>query len=377
MTTFVQRGTWATGGHNVTLGVMLPSSSMHGHARWTAWKSLRALNSGIGVKFVMGTPFRDDGRGAEHVLDEDVVRVEGRDGLRHVGKVTEKSAHFWLLPGEEEWRCKCDDDTLVHLPRLERTLGEVPRGVPAYYGYMKWRGWNVGQRTACGGVWGNAGNVWQSMGAECPRASGPFPYMAGGLYCMNHALRKILAADAEFREFLSVARTINDGMREACASAAKCAALPVDRRPWHHEDAGMAMNVFRAVARSGARLHYAVIPGHYNDPLSIERSPRELLWSRRAVYVHGIKNERLYKWATMKWKLRRRPFYPPIACRPFATDAWTKAAYNWTRARLPCSVDASEFCDVDVSKFSMCHWAWREVRPVQSHPTTLSRVQAA
>ena len=60
---------------------------------------------------------------------------------------------------------------------------------------------------------------------------------------------------------------------------------------WHHEDAGIGFNVFRAVVRANATAVLVPVPGHYNDPGVIERSasPQDAYWSSRAVFVHGIK----------------------------------------------------------------------------------------
>ena len=65
----------------------------------------------------------------------DLLYVDGREKLPHVGVVTEKSAAYWLSAAAREpaarWMCKCDDDTLVHLDRLTAALRMVEARVPA------------------------------------------------------------------------------------------------------------------------------------------------------------------------------------------------------------------------------------------------------
>ena len=101
----------------------------------------------------------------EAAMHSDILFVDGRERLPHVGVVTEKSAAFWREIATKEpgyaFYCKSDDDTMVHLDRLHRVLGQVGRAEgadrPIYFGHMKWRGWDEGYRfQACGGSWGNA-----------------------------------------------------------------------------------------------------------------------------------------------------------------------------------------------------------------------------
>ena len=54
---------------------------------------------------------------------------------------------------------------------------------------------------------------------------------------------------------------------------------------WHHEDAGIGFNVFRAVVSANASASLVPVPGHYNDPGIIERSvpldANDEYWSTR------------------------------------------------------------------------------------------------
>ena len=83
---------------------------------------------------------------------------------------------------------------------------------------------------------------------------------------------------------------------------------------WHHEDAGIGFNVFRAVVRANASASLVPVPGHFNDPGIIERSPsaQDLYWSSRALFVHGIK-QRCARAAAASAK--------PAPARPARVDA--------------------------------------------------------
>ena len=165
----------------------------------------------------------------EQARHADLLFVDGREGLPHVGKVTEKSASWWqtiaLTQPNYRYYCKCDDDAFVHLDRLEQVLRQVEAqlpGQPVYFGHMKWRGWNAFHRfQACGGGWGPAGKTLDDMyngsplhgggrAKPCPYAAGPYPYMSGGMACMSRPLALILAHDRAFAEFLAEARRRND-----------------------------------------------------------------------------------------------------------------------------------------------------------------------
>lgn len=331
---------------SIRVGVMIPPSSVHTHDRWEQWRATFP-DAGVNLTYVTGAraPFPH-------------TRVDGREGLPHVGKVTEKSAAWWIAEGDDDWRCKADDDTLVHLPRLRATLNALDASVPVYMGYLKWRGWEIGGFRACGGVWGDAQNVWDAFRTtpRCKHASGPFPYMAGAFYCMSKPARLLLAQDAEFGTFLRDARRRNE-RGQACTRSAACAAQPVASRMWHHEDAGIGMNLFRAVARASATLMVVTTPGHYNDPFAIEQSAshRDIIWSRRAIWVHGIKRHSLYVHARERWNTSR-PFAldAAVACVPPSLDRG-----RWDAARLPCAGDPTRFCSIDVARhFRVCRFPW-------------------
>mgnify|MGYP007087655448 CR=1 FL=1 len=71
--------------------------------------------------------------------------------------------------------------------------------------------------------------------------------MSGGMVCMSRALAVLLASDEHFGRFRTVAAARNTAATP-CRAPTECAKQPVASHLWHHEDAGMGYNVFRAAA---------------------------------------------------------------------------------------------------------------------------------
>ena len=417
----------------VLLGVMTSPMNRRMRDQWREWASLYAAhNHGVDVRFVIGESFHANAQAeadaaarlvrrrrrrqaaeraaagvgaggedyrappsqyvrAENDEHHDFIVVAGREKLPHVGKVTEKSAAWWLNIGRErpgyEFYCKGDDDTLVHLDRIQRVLAEAQRERPGeaiYFGHIKWRGWDVGHRfQACGGGWGPAGKTGVDIASggvlpggitypPCPHAAGPYPYMSGGMVCMSSRMVSILSRDAAFQDFFAVAKRRNsEGV--PCRSPQACASQPTDVHMWHHEDAGVGFNVFRAVVAANATATIVPVPGHYNDAGIIERTPsaQDNYWSTRSVFVHGIKGPSQYQAARTKWHVHRRDAHFGLRC--FSCRAGGTNGHNgdWQWARLPCpdpaephlsGVNASgrgRHCPVDPTKhFTCCGWPW-------------------
>jgi hypothetical protein len=162
----------ATHPHRVLLGVMSNPTSDRLRVQLREWNSLFAAHrqGNVAVRFVFGSSFYNateqppaeavSSAQQENSTHGDLLFVDGRERLPHVGVVTEKSAAFWREIAAKEpgfaFYCKSDDDTMVHLDRLDRVLGQVVRTEGAdrlvYLGHMKWRGWDEGYRfQACGG----------------------------------------------------------------------------------------------------------------------------------------------------------------------------------------------------------------------------------
>eukprot|EP00908_Phaeocystis_cordata_P013581 Transcript_24647.p4 GENE.Transcript_24647~~Transcript_24647.p4 ORF type:complete len:123 (+),score=13.73 Transcript_24647:798-1166(+) len=75
--------------------------------------------------------------------------------------------------------------------------------------------------------------------------------MSGDMVCMSRPLASRLAADLHFGRFVEVARRRN-ARGEPCRSPQACAAQPAASHMWHHEDAGIGYNVFRATVAANA-----------------------------------------------------------------------------------------------------------------------------
>lgn len=405
----------------VLLGVMSNPTSPRLRNQLREWNAhFSSLGQGVDVRYVFGSTFHNgtDGNGvggsgsnellsmptivpgleeaAAGVREEqrsqgDILYVDGRERLPHVGVVTEKSAAFWresgtAMPGYNFY-CKCDDDTLVHLDRLHATLSHIARAEgpdrPVYLGHMKWRGWDSGYRfQACGGTWGNAFKTKNDIlyggkfgknghqGADyppCPHAAGPYPYMSGGMVCMSAAMQRIVAADRAFGDFLTVAKARNDH-GERCRRPQQCASQSAAMHMWHHEDAGIGFNVFRAVVAANASASIVPVPGHYNDPGIIERSPssQDRYWSSRALFVHGIKQREHYDMALRKWTLTRASSHLTLSCAHNCSEHNGVGSYGWDWARLPCkrphwseAAQPGRFCDVVPDRhYRCCNWPW-------------------
>lgn len=409
------------------LGVMAAPAKPLLREQWRQWGTrFRAFQNSVRVRFVLGDAFYESGvfpgestktveTEKEAAQSGDLVWVAGRDKLPHVGKVTEKSAAFWQaavqLEPSANWYCKCDDDTLVHLDRIEKVLRQIERerpGQPVYFGHMKWRGWDVEDRfQACGGTWGDAIKTAEDIleggvvhGATryppCPNAAGPYPYMSGGMVCMSRAMAATMATDAHFAHFLSTARVRNT-QGEPCKRPLACAQQPEATHMWHHEDAGVGYNVFRALVAANASGHYIAVPGHYNDPGIIERTAGEHLngpldandeyWSTRSLFVHGIKTPLQFRMALYRWNLTRADADLTLECHSCQTlpKGVNRHYGNWKWARVPCktpewSTDAApaytgRFCNVAMEPFRCCSFPWQI--PPEMQQAGLARVRLA
>ena len=386
----------------ILLGVMSNPTSSRLRDQLREWNHRFAIHRrGVDVRYIFGSSFYGGVNGSsdaevpheaivgarsEAAAHDDLLYVNGRERLPHVGVVTEKSAAFWREVGglapDYNFYCKSDDDTMVHLDRLHAVLSHAARAEgpnrPIYLGHMKWRGWEVGKRfQACGGTWGNAVKTASDIlsggiahGHEryppCPHAAGPYPYMSGGMVCMSRALQRIVAADQSFGDFLTVAKARNDhGTR--CKKPQICAEQPSSIHMWHHEDAGIGYNVFRAVVYANASASLIPTPGHFNDPSIIERtpSPQDLYWSSRALFVHGIKQRSHYDIALQRWSLQRSSEHLTLRCDRNCSQHGVEA-YGWEWARLPCKqrrwsdpMPTGRFCHVEPHEhYRCCSWPW-------------------
>ena len=378
------------GARFLLMGVMSNPSKDGLRDRIRTWnRHFSTAGREVHVRFVYGRQFYN-GTGDDDALrhyarevgeHDDLMFVDGRERLPHVGVVTEKSAAFWQsvaidYPGYEYY-CKADDDTLVHLDRLHANLRQLRASLggdaAVYFGHLKWRGWDVDERfQACGGSWGGAQKTMEDIlhgGVNvdrpyppCPHAAGPYPYMSGGMVCMSRPLAAVLARDPAFDTFLKVARSRNT-LGSRCRKPAECASQPPSAHMWHHEDAGMGFNVFRAVVSANMSAHVVPVPGHFNDPGIIERSDsaQDSYWATRSLFVHGVKSGALFETAQRRWHLDRPSAELSLKCE----NCSKVDGFHWNWARAPCAPRAwhepqtGKFCHVDPdAHFRCCAWPW-------------------
>ena len=397
----------------VSLGVMSNPMKPLLRMQWREWAShFHSYDQqSVQVRFVFGTSFYESmkphGAPTKEQLTEaelqkgDLVFVDGRERLPNVGVVTEKSAAFWLTAVERnptaKWHCKCDDDTLVHLDRLESDLRQVERQYPdeaVYLGHFKWRGWDAGDHgpnvyksgfryQACGGTWGDSAKTKSDIlfggvlgngnpYPPCPHAAGPYVYMSGGMVCMSRKLAARLARDEHFANFNRVAHERNTaGAR--CRKPLECAKQPAESHMWHHEDAGIGYTVFRATVAANESTHLIPVPAHYNDPGIIERTePKGWLdandqyWSTRSIFVHGVKTPKHFAMAKEKWNLSRTDAVLKLSCYPCdqMPPGVNRHYGNWKWSRVPCppamqARGAGDFCEFEPKDhFNCCNWPW-------------------
>ena len=280
----------------------------------------------------------------EAVRHGDVRFVAGRENLPHVGKATEKSAAWWMsapLRSRAKFFCKTDDDSLVHLAHLRASLNAVREQVASQhviFSYIRWRGWLPGFRfQACGGGWGgpvDAINQMEDRSSGCELAEGPFPQGTGTLTCLSRKLALRMARSAEFGTFLQVARARND-LGTPCTDADACARQPLPTHMWHHEDAGISYNAFRAVLGakalrpnvSAALVHLPedgwIFPWFNPDALGKARD------SSRAIVVHKVSPD-MYARVAAKWQMALPAPALTIDCNQRCSS------WGWKRARAAC-----------------------------------------
>ena len=194
--------------------------------------------------------------------------------------------------------------------------------------------------------------------------------MSGGMVCMSRPLALRLATDQHFGHFIEVARERNTaGVPCRHGGWRACASQPPERKMWHHEDAGIGYNVFRAVVAGNGSMNYMAAPAHYNDAGIIERSvplsPADEYWSTRAIFAHGIKTPAHFSLIKQRWNVSRPDAaFDKLACWP--CDQLPRGANihvgNWPWARVPCpqqQVGIGRFCGVKPqSHFKCCSFPW-------------------
>lgn len=344
----------------------------------------------VATEFVFGDRFYEGEPSAEmqrRLAEEarthgDVVFVDAREKLPHVGKATEKSAAWWLTaPKRSKARffCKTDDDSLLHHEHLtaalaageaaaianQRQAGVGEGAAPnVLFSYVRWRGWLPGHRfQACGGGWGGPIDCIRHMldpKEQCGLAEGPFPQGTGQLTCMSQGLAIKLAESTAFHDFYRVSMARNDfGSR--CVTAQECATHSPGLHMWHHEDAGISYNAWKAALQHDLHVTMVHMPekGWIWPWFSPKIESPEL--SARAILMHKVTppllQEVLRTWKVQErapsdvyadcsqkcsqwgWQWARHQCGPPPALPPSA-GSWRGFGLPWNGSL--CKIDPSE-----------------------------------
>ena len=304
--------------------------------------------------------------------EKDVVFVDAREKLPHVGKVTEKSSAWWQSAPKRvnaRFYCKTDDDSLIHHERLRDVLLAAEEQAATPYiiaSYIRWRGWIPEYHfQACGGGWGGPSDAWKQMldpKQKCERAEGPFPQGTGTLTCMSSALAQDLSKNPFFADWHTVAKVRND-YGESCKTPAECAAQPFSTHMWHHEDAGISYNIWKTVNRFQRNTSIVHFPekGWFWPWFSEKLAEPKM--SSRALIVHKVKPNTVER-VKGAWDIRApHPKYK-IDC------SQTCAQWGWKNARKPCDEEPAlpasfqwrgfsqrwngSLCSVDIASLFRC-----------------------
>lgn len=335
----------------------------------------------VATEFVFGDRFFEGGpplRMQERLAEEarahgDIVFVNGREKLPHVGKATEKSAAWWQVcvaiplrtsllcvvipmtsPSSAAWWqtaprraprgtrffCKTDDDSLIHHQHLSAALAAAEtaaqqQGSPhVFFSYVRWRGWLPQFRfQACGGGWGGPADAIRHIEdpkEHCELAEGPFPQGTGQLTCLSRELALRLSHLDEFESFRRVAMARND-LATPCTTAVECSKHPEGTHMWHHEDAGISYNAWRAARTHDMRVTVVHMPekGWIWPWFSPKISNRED--SSRAILMHKVTPATLPN-VLDSWKVElAAPEDLIVDC------SQTCRQWGWKYARSPCT----------------------------------------
>jgi hypothetical protein len=219
-------------------------------------------------------------------------------------------------------------------------------GERSLYGYVAFRGWKPDYKFQACGIDIRPNLVEQALKGKdfqrdenCSDSVGPFPYAGGNLVCMGQVLARTLAADRHFDKFVRKAHERNDdGIK--CKSPLECAAQPWARHMWHHEDAGISYNLFRALLRAKltglrvVKIQPWVHIQHWLRDNITEPIP--------LVVVHNLKGPKLLASAIGTWRTAIGPWEfesERPACKPCA-QLW-----SWKWARTCIAESEGDACE--------------------------------
>ena len=270
----------------------------------------------------------------------DAIFVNARERMPHVGKAAEKSAGWWLTAPKRSgasFFCKTDDDSLIHHEHLTAALAAAAKDAKSpniIFSYIRWRGWLPGNRfQACGGGWGgpiDAIRHIEDPSTHCELAEGPFPQGTGQLTCLSRPLALALANSVEFDSFQRIAMARND-FGTPCSTADECAKHKFAVHMWHHEDAGISYNVWRAA--NALKINVSLVHMPEKGWIWPWFSPKiaDARQSARAILMHKVTPQN-YKEVSSAWKTSlRAPADLMVDCSQTCTT------WGWKYARKQCA----------------------------------------
>lgn len=297
---------------------------------------------GVRVLFVLGAQNRMTRAQRLAVRHEerahaDIVFVHARDWVPHA--VAEKSLAWWQFAAEHlpsyRWYMKTDDDSLAHLPRLERDLLAMSAMGRShyYYGVMTWRAWTpfhteadaaCGERGDDGPALGKASDRLhrliqaRQLGGECAGAVGPFPFADGSL--------QVLSADL-MHAFVREPLTVNFSR----------AHLSRQTPPfWTHEDAAVGYLIFHTAMLHALPLTYVVLSPWLHNKFWINWFPRNhpSLPDAHVVNTHKVVTSMM---ATIAHDAYENTTYAadPVVCVDCAHSWGWKGCHHTNYGRVP------------------------------------------
>lgn len=287
------------GQHHVRLlvGVMTgPGNRARRDAIRQTWMSWPSVGRTVVVCFAIGrrqvpvvTLSRLDAEAAEH---GDLLFLPVADGC--VKQVSIGKMHAFWLAAARRLRgvpaaaaplvVKADDDSVVNLPLLQRTLAPL-RCVPRlYYGAIAFTGYQPKGFMNCGFAW-SGGGAYAKYGCARSGAHPPFPFALGQLQVLSASLVASLAASQDAAEFAAAAEGALDTLaNEDSALGFMISMLPgvayvgMAKRSWHNlgciQENGMyraphngSIVVHRVQTAAGLRYVSRVLRGH--EPIDV------------------------------------------------------------------------------------------------------------
>lgn len=334
------------------LAVGIITAPLHFNRRVWIRQKLRVTEArcrGVRVFFVLGSRNHMTATDKIAVHNEDLIHkdmlfVPARDWVPHA--VAEKSLAWWQYAASSlraEWYVKTDDDSLMHLPRLEHDLSMMSALGRShyYYGVMTWRIWTP-LHSSPDGVCGARGDDGPSLqgpsptlsallrqrgeGGDCADSLGPFPFADGSLQVLSADLLLAFTSSALSQNFSH-------------------AHLSRESPPyWTHEDAGVGYLIFHTAIQQALPLTYIVLSAWRHNKFWINWFPQKnpSLPDGHVINTHKIVTSMMAQIAADAYE---NTTY--AADRILCVDCQTK--WGWTGPHQ------TRFGRVPIEKFACCN----------------------